>query len=125
MDKKKFSKITALSLGVSPKPQDEAKPKKIIATKVKKDLRETFRKTFLPLLIDVFELKQMVSTYKLHKESPELRYLGKVQKKPTEVLKELEEMHNDVEETLLWCNGVMKQVSKAMQEAKQVIEDDQ
>ena len=122
MDRKKYSKIASLKLGVAPFAQAEP-AKKIIATKVTKDLLETYRKTFLPLLIEVFELRQSLSTHKLHSESPELKHLGKVHQTPEEILTRLEEIHDNVQETLLWCNGTIKQVQKALEEAKQLGEN--
>lgn len=118
MDKKKYSKIASLELGVALRPHSEP-TKKIIATKVTGELLETYRKTFLPLLIEVFELRQALSTHKLHVETPELRHLGKVHQTPEEILSRLEEIHDNIQETLLWCNGTIKQVEKAIEEAKQ------
>lgn len=123
MDKKKFSKITSLKLGVAPLPQSDAPSKKIVATKVTKDLLEIHRDTFLPLLIEVFELRQMLGTYKLQQESPEVRHFGKMPQSPEEILKRLEEIHGDINETLMWCSGALKQVNKTIEEAQTLTKD--
>jgi len=39
---------------------------------------------------------------------------------PQEILARLEEIHDNIQETLLWCNGTIKQVEKAIEEAKQI-----
>ncbi len=123
--KKTYSRLKSSSLFhflKTPK-VDETKPKKkIIATEVKPSLREDFKKTFLPLLIDVFELRQMIDTYKTQKISPELSFLGKVSKTPQEVLEQLKQLQNDVEESQRWCNGVILQISKGINEAKEALD---
>ncbi len=122
---KKYSKLKSSSLlhffASKSSSQTKAK-KKIIATNIQPGLREEFKKTFLPLLIDVFELRQMIETYKTQKTSPELSYLGKVSKTPQEILKQLEQLQNDVEESQRWCNGVILQISKGIKEAKEALE---
>ncbi|MDN3508102.1 MAG: hypothetical protein P0S94_04195 [Simkaniaceae bacterium] len=123
MDGKKYSKLESSPLTITPVPQDEGKAKRIIPSAVKNDLRETFKRTFLPLLIDIFELRQMVSTYKVKRENPHLSSLENPNRSPEEVLKRLEEMQNDVEETLRWCDGVITQISKGINEAKEALEE--
>lgn len=57
---------------------DEHKsPKKIIPSSKISGLREEFKKTFLPLLIDVFELRQMIENYKMGRTSSLFSLLGK------------------------------------------------
>lgn len=122
---KKYSKIKTSNLlhffASKSSSQDKVK-KKILASNIQPGLREEFKKTFLPLLIDVFELRQMIETYKLQKTSPELSYLGKVSKTPQEILKQLEQLQNDIEESQRWCSGVILQISKGIQEAKEALE---
>lgn len=96
--------------------------KKIIPTIAHSGLREEFKKTFLPLLIDVFELRQMIDTYKMHKNAPKLGYMGKVSKTPQEILKQLEQLQEDIEESQRWCNGVILQIAKGIGEAKEALE---
>jgi hypothetical protein len=96
--------------------------KKIIPTAAHSGLREDYKKIFLPLLIDIFELRQMIDTYKVQQQSPKLRYFGKVSKTPQEILLQLQHMQLDIEESQRWCEGVILQISKGIQEAKEALE---
>lgn len=96
--------------------------KKIIPTIAHSGLREEFKKTFLPLLIDIFELRQMIDTYKIQQQSPKLRYFGKVSKTPQEILVQLKQMQLDIEESQRWCEGVVLQISKGIKEAQEALE---
>jgi hypothetical protein len=96
--------------------------KKIIPTIAHSGLREEFKKTFLPLLIDIFELRQMIDTYKIQQQSPKLRYFGKVSKTPQEILIQLKQMQLDIEESQRWCEGVILQISKGIREAQEALE---
>lgn len=96
--------------------------KKIIASGATKGLREDFKKTFLPLLIDVFELRQMIENYKSAAESSSPIPLGKVTQSPREILSRLEQLQNDIEETKRWCEGVILQIEKGIEEAKDALE---
>ena len=95
--------------------------KKIIFSSPKSGVREEFKRTFLPLLIDVSELRQMIENYKAQKDQPYLLSLGKLSKTPEEVLKELESMQTDIEEAKRWCSGVILQISQAITEAKEAL----
>jgi len=103
--------------------EEQKKPKKIIPTQAKSGIREIFKKTFLPLLIDVFELRQMISAHKARKKAPDLPVFGKTTKTPLEILEQLESVKGDVEETLRWCSGVITQIGKAIDEAKEALDD--
>jgi hypothetical protein len=93
---------------------DQEKPKKkIIPTSTKSSLREDFKKTFLPLLIDVFELRQRIQNYKAKPTSS-------VQ--PKEILLHLEELQKEIEESQRWCEGVILQISKGIEEAKEALQ---
>lgn len=120
---KKYSKLKSSSLFhfFNSSSQSES-PKKLVATKAQPGLREDFKKTFLPLFIEVFELRQMIETYKTHKTSPELSYFGKVSKTPQEILKQLKQLQNDIEESQRWCSGIILQISKGLSEAKEALE---
>lgn len=96
--------------------------KKIIPTLAHSGLRDAFKKTFLPLLIDIFELRQMIDTYKIHNQSPQLRYFGKVSKTPQEILTQLKQIQQDIEESQRWCEGVIVQISKGIKEAQEALE---
>ena len=123
MEGKKYSKLETSPVAISPLPQETGKSKRIVPSAVKNDLRETFKRTFLPLLIDIFELRQVISTYKVKRENPHLTSLETPTRTPEDVLKRLTEMQNDVEETLRWCDGVIKQIAKGIEEAKEALKE--
>lgn len=100
----------------------DSSSKKIIPSLATKGLREDFKKTFLPLLIDVFELRQMIENHKSQMESPTPLPMGKETQSPREILKRLEQLQNDIEETKRWCEGVILQIAKGTQEAKEALE---
>lgn len=91
-----------------------SKPKKIIPSTATKGLREKFKKTFLPLLIDVFELRQMIDNYKSDPSEGG-------EKSPQQILKRLEVLQGDIEETQRWCDGVILQIAKGIEEAKEAL----
>lgn len=113
-----FSNFTTKTL----KEEKKTPKKKIIPTTAQSGLREEFKKTFLPLLIDVFELRQMIETYKMQKRSPELECIGKVSKTPQEILSHLKQLQLDIEESQRWCDGVILQIAKGIDEAKEALE---
>lgn len=96
--------------------------KKIVVTTVHSGLRDEFKKMFLPLLIDIFELRQLIDTYKLQKQSPTFHHLGKASKTPEEIMMKLREMQADIEESQRWCNGVIQQIAKGIQEAQETFD---
>ncbi|PCI77954.1 hypothetical protein COB21_01995 [Candidatus Aerophobetes bacterium] len=94
--------------------------KKIIATKASKGLRDAFKELFLPLLIDVFELRQIINNHKsLTKED---FTLGKINKSPQEILSRLEQMQQDIKESRRWCEGVILQIEHGIKDAKETLE---
>ena len=120
--KKTYSKMYASS--ISHLQADAVKPrKKIILTSKINGLREEFKKTFLPLLIDVFELRQMIENYKLSRSSHSFLSLNNRLKPPAEILTRLQELQNDIEESQRWCQGIVSQISKGIQEAQEALED--
>jgi 16S rRNA C967 or C1407 C5-methylase (RsmB/RsmF family) len=106
--------------------QDQEKPKKkILPSTTKSGLREEFKKTFLPLLIDVFELRQMVRNYKKEEQAASLASLTKEPKKcPKQVLEKLEHLQHEVEESKRWCQGVILQIAEAINEAKEALKEE-
>jgi len=122
--KKVYSKLDSSPLSESiPPPSSfaaQSAPKKIIPTSATKGLREDFKKTFLPLLIDVFELRQMIENYKSQADSP--LPMGKVTKSPREILERLMQLQNDIEETQRWCEGVILQIAKGIEEATETLD---
>ena len=90
------------------------KPKKIIPSIATKSLRDNFKKTFLPLLIDVFELRQMIDNYKSNPTD-------EIEKSPQQILERLEELQGDIEETQRWCEGVILQIAKGIEEAREAL----
>jgi len=77
--------------------------KKIIPSSKRSGLREEFKRIFLPLLIDIFELKRSMAS-------------------PNEVLKRLTELQLEIEESRKWCEGVILQVAKGIEEAKEALQ---
>ena len=96
----------------------EKKKKRIIPTTKLNNLREQFKQTFLPLLIDVFELRQMI---KLHK-SPTLAQIEKPTQSPQEIIDRLSELQADMEESQRWMQGVISQISKGIEDAKEALQ---
>lgn len=129
MDKNHFKKKIYKKLDSSPLSESislsnvssKSEPKKIIASSATKGLREEFKKTFLPLLIDVFELRQMIDNYKSELESSASIQLEKISKSPQEILKRLEQLQTDIEESQRWCDGIILQISKGIEEAKEAL----
>lgn len=115
--KKVYRKLDASplseSISLSPIKQRE-KPKKIIPSTATQGLREKFKKTFLPLLIDVFELRKMIDNYKSNTGES-------IEKSPQQILERLEELQGDIEETQRWCDGVILQIAKGIKEAKETL----
>lgn len=91
-------------------------PKKIIPSTATKGLREKFKMNFLPLLIDVFELRQMIDNYKSNSSES-------IEKSPQQILERLEELQGDIEETQRWCDGVILQIAKGIKEAKDALDE--
>ena len=96
--------------------------KKIIPTIAHSNMREDFKKLFLPLLIDVFELRQMLTSYKLHKQHPDLYLFNQKSKTPTEIMKRLRQIQIEIEESQRWCEGVILQISKGLSEAQETLQ---
>lgn len=101
-------------------PETSSSCKKIIATTPLSGLRESYKKIFLPLLIEVFELRQMAENWRTQKETDLSITLEKIEKSPSEILDKLEEMKCDVEESQRWCNSLLLQLEKAIQEAQKL-----
>ncbi|MEI8301164.1 MAG: hypothetical protein WCG10_06115 [Chlamydiota bacterium] len=124
-NKKIYSQLHSSPFGDHLKPShDKAQdaPKKIIPSNAQCGLREEFKKLFLPLLIDIFELRQMIDTYKMQTQSPPLRHFGKISKTPQEILAQLKQMQHDIEESQRWCSGVILQISKGIEEAQEALD---
>jgi hypothetical protein len=95
-------------------------PKKIIPSSKISGLREDFKKVFLPLLIDVFELRKRIQNYKLGVKSP--FGLKSETSCPSEILIQLTSLQKDIEESKRWCEGVIQQISKGIEEAKEALQ---
>ena len=96
-------------------------PKKIIPSNTSKGLREEFKKTFLPLLIDVFELRQMIDNYMTQMQSSGKVRIETPSKSPKEILDRLEQLQQEIEESQRWCEGVILQIAKGIDEAKEAL----
>lgn len=122
--KKVYRKLDSSPLSESitlTNPPSDSEPKKIIPTTATKGLREDFKKTFLPLLIDVFELRQMIDNYKTQMQSSETVNIEMISKSPEEILERLEQLQKDIEESQRWCDGVILQIAKGIEEAKEAL----
>lgn len=102
---------------------DQERPvKKIVPSSKMGGLREEYKKVFLPLLIDVFELRQAIRTHKNNEEPSLLSSLNKPPKTPQEILERLTELQLDIEESQRWCKGVILQISKGIEETKEALQ---
>ncbi len=102
----------------------QSSSKKIISTSSRNGLREDFKKMFLPLLIDIFELRQMIENYKVQSENPSFTSFSKVTKTPREILTRLEQLQQEIEESQRWCEGVILQIAKGIKEAKEALDEE-
>lgn len=105
--------------------EKKSKPKKIIPTKATQGIREEFKKTFLPLLIDIFELRQMIDAYKSHVDSPSSPLGENLSKSPQEIIEDLKQLQADIEESQRWCEGVILQIAKGIEEAKEALGEEE
>jgi len=129
MNKANFKKKVYRKLDTSPlsesislsKMAPQGEPKKIILSMATKGLREEFKKTFLPLLIDVFELRQSIDNYKSQVQSSHPIQAEKISESPQEILNRLEQLQRDIEESQRWCDGVILQIAKGIEEAKEAL----
>jgi hypothetical protein len=114
--KKVYRKLDAspLSGNIIPTMQSSKEPpKKIVPSTEGMGLREKFKKTFLPLLIEVFELRQMIDNY-------ELGAMKTVEKSPEEIINHLEELQKNIEEIERWSEGVSSQIKKGLEAAREI-----
>lgn len=103
--------------------EDQERPKKkIVPTSKISGLREEFKKTFLPLLIDVFELRQMMASHRSSAKSHLPFDIHAPRKSPREILCRLEELQKEIEESQRWCEGVVHQISKGIEETKEALQ---
>ena len=96
------------------------KIKKIIPSSKMSGLREDFKKVFLPLLIDVFELRKKIQNYKI--DRPHSFVLQEAIPPPQEILTRLTALQSDIEDSRRWCEGVILQISKGIEEAKEALQ---
>ena len=75
---------------------------------------------FLPLLIDVFELRQKVQNISRGAKLP--FGFKKESGCPQEILTRLTELQDDIEESKRWCEGVIMQIEKGVKEAKEALQ---
>jgi hypothetical protein len=130
MNKSNFKKKVYRKLDSAPFPDSislsnlstPSSPKKIIPSMATKGLREEFKKTFLPLLIEIFELRQSIENYKSDLQSSEPISTESPSKSPQEILLRLEQLQKDIEESQRWCDGVILQIAKGIEEAKETLD---
>lgn len=117
---KELSKLKALA-NQSFKQQATQSDKKIVVGNTHSNLREQFKKTFLPLLIDISELRLMLENYKLQKTSGRIFKMEQMDKSPEQILEKLEDLQSDIEETRRWCEGVISQIARGIDETKELL----
>lgn len=130
MNKANFKKKVYRKLDASPlsesislnKLASHGEPKKIIPSLATKGVREKFKKTFLPLLIEIFELRQSIDNYKTELQTNSAFPDENNSKSPQEILERLEQLQIDIEESQRWCDGVILQIAKGINEAKDALD---
>ncbi len=122
MDEAKKKLIHLAKSSLREQPQESAQKKRIVITNTQKSLRELFKKTFLPLLIDVSELRLMLEDYKLQKTSGRIFQMEGLDKSPEEILMKLQQLQDDIAETRRWCEGVISQIDRGIDETKDLLE---
>jgi hypothetical protein len=93
--------------------------KKIVATSLSHHVREQFKKTFVPLLIEVFELRQQLSNIEHDNSSP---FSTSSTLCVDEITAKLQRLKKEIEETKRWCEGVELQIEKGLQDAQKLIQ---
>ena len=116
-DTSKLKALASHSLGR----QSTEPSKKIVVGRPQSNLREQFKKTFLPLLIDISELRLMLENYKLQKTSGRIFKMEQMDKSPQQILEKLEDLQSDIEETRRWCEGVISQIERGIDETKELL----
>lgn len=112
--KKVYRKLdtSPLSGNITPTPRSmNSPPKKIVPSTEERGLREKFKKTFLPLLIEVFELRQMIDNY-------QSGAVETIEQSPETIVNHLEELQKNIEEIQRWSEGVSVQIGKGLEEAR-------
>lgn len=97
--------------------------KKIVATRLNTTLREEFKKMFLPLLIDIFELRQATANWRHHIFNESVIELSIKETPPSQILQKLEDIQKQIQEAQNWCDGVILQISKGLDEAKTLLDE--
>ena len=121
LKKKIYSKLTVSPLrGTACVSTDASSNKKIIATKLTSRLQEEFKQTFVPLLIEVFKLRQLTETYQRATEGDP--FITQLTTSPEEILKQLEEMKETLEEAKRWHEGVLSQVTRGLEETRSLLQ---
>jgi len=129
MNKAKFKKKVYRKLDASPFSESislsslssHGEPKKIIPSTATKGVREKFKKTFLPLLIETFELRQSIDNFKTELQTGGAIPTDNTSKSPQEILERLEQLQAEIEESQRWCEGVILQIAKGIEEAKDAL----
>lgn len=99
--------------------EEETRIKKIIPSTKINGIKDDFKKVFLPLLVEVFELRKRIENYKNGTKcflSPQ-----DTPSCPIEILTKLQTLQKEVEESQRWCDGVIVQISKGIEEAKEAL----
>lgn len=120
--KKIYRKSDSSALMQSPSSSQssaQSTPSKIVPSNANRAFSEECKKMFSPLLINIFELRQMIDNYKTQLQSTD--QVEKTFKLLQEVFAQLEQLQKDIEEALRWCNGLTIQISKGINEAKEAL----
>lgn len=121
MDEAKEKLINLAKSSLKEPASKKTSEKKIVTSSAHSSLRELFKKTFLPLLIDVSELRLKLEDCKLQKTSGRLFQIGSMDKSPEDILKRLEQLQDDIAETRRWCEGVISQIDRGIEETKELL----
>lgn len=89
--------------------------KRIVPTKSGSTFRDKHREIYLPILIQVIELRGKLEQMK----NPDP--LSDSSECPEQILGKLELLESDIIEAQRWCEGVVLQLGKAMEEARGLV----
>jgi uncharacterized small protein (DUF1192 family) len=96
--------------------QEPMKQKKIVATTISQNIREEFKKTFVPILVEVFELRQQITNHLNQDDGNQLFSHSTLS--INEITARLNLLKKEIEETKRWCEGVQLQIEKGLIEAQ-------
>ncbi|MCI5052546.1 MAG: hypothetical protein MRY21_05355 [Simkaniaceae bacterium] len=93
--------------------------KQIIPTQSKSSFRDRHRELYLPILIQVFELRGKLD--QLRSPDP----LTGPSESAATILEKLTSLETEISESRRWCDGVILQLSKALEEARKLLPEEE